>query len=182
MNVPIRDASPFEDSDAVFGRSNRLLRLIHDEDERALVLTLSAFAEESLGRLLKARLREGEAANALMEGFSAPLGTLSARTKACFALGLISRDQFIALDALRKIRNRFAHEWERCSLTDPDLSGLVQRMAPSRIDNHSTNDNERSSVKKSISCVLVELELLTSRIARTPEVHLHLSTKPLTPS
>ena len=50
-------------------------------DERALVLSLAAFAEEELRDLIKAYLMPGEAANKLLEGFSAPLGTLSARIR-----------------------------------------------------------------------------------------------------
>lgn len=40
---------------------------------------------------------------------NAPLGTLSARTKICFCLGLITELEFHEINTIRRIRNEFAH-------------------------------------------------------------------------
>jgi hypothetical protein len=77
-----------------------------------LVLSLAAFAEEALGALLKAFMTPSEATAQLIEGFNAPLGTFSSRIKAAYAIGLITKEQFLDLERLRKIRNEFAHSWK----------------------------------------------------------------------
>ena len=98
-----------------FDAYNRLNDIMRELDERGLVLTLAAFAEEALGELLRQFMLPGDAADALISGFNAPLGTLSARIKAAFALGLITERQQENLDRLRRIRNEFAHSWEPIS-------------------------------------------------------------------
>ena len=76
---------------------------------------MAAFAEDILGQLIGSYLLDVKAAEDLLYGFNPPLGTLSARIKAGYALGVISEPQFSDLEHLRKIRNEFAHNWDRCS-------------------------------------------------------------------
>jgi len=70
--------SRLNEDDPTFGEINLLLRTLRALDERGLILVLGAFAEESLAELLKVYMRPG-ASKPLLEGFNAPLGTLSAR-------------------------------------------------------------------------------------------------------
>jgi hypothetical protein len=172
------------EKDEVFGQFNRLLHLTKEVDERGLVLSMAAFAEESLARLLRAYLRPGKAADDLVDGFSAPLGTFSARIKAAYALGLLSNEQMADLDLLKKIRNEFAHNWEGCNFEVERIKSLVLEMNPSRI-----HPEEPKTLKRkfhySITCNLVELEYLISTLGQgkrsVPVVAAHLSTKPPVP-
>ena len=59
---------------------NLLLKNTSKESDRGLVLSMSAFMEESLGLVLKKYLKDVPATTELIEGFNAPLGTFSART------------------------------------------------------------------------------------------------------
>jgi len=61
---------------------NSLFESLHEHDDRGLVLTIAAFAEDTLERLLLDYLRGPAQANELINGFNAPLGTFSARIKA----------------------------------------------------------------------------------------------------
>ncbi len=81
----------------VFGPLNRLTDTLHDHDERGLMLSLAAFAQEALGRLIEAFVLPVEASKDLLTGFNAPLGTFSSRIKASYALGLINEEQFRCL-------------------------------------------------------------------------------------
>jgi len=108
---------------------NRLLATLEHLDERGLVLTLAAFAEECLGALLSAFMLRNKAAEKLLEGFNAPLGTLSARIQASFALGLITDEQYGDLERLRRTRNEFAHSWRAISLDNQKLSMLIDGIA-----------------------------------------------------
>ena len=53
----------------------------------------------------------------MVEGGSAPLGTLSARINAAYVLGLVSAAEYDDLCTIRRIRNEFAHKLH-ASFTD----------------------------------------------------------------
>src|SRR5690606_22499145 len=111
--------------DPVFGALNEISRLLRNLDDRGLVLSLSAFAEDALGDLVGECMAPVEASKRLLEGFNAPLGTFSSRIKASLALGLISSEQYRDLEHLRKIRNEFAHDWRPVDLTAKAIAGHV---------------------------------------------------------
>lgn len=87
--------------DDVFGSLNQLTQSLHNLDERGLVLSLAAFAEDALGLLLKAYMLPITSTHQLIDGFNAPLGTFSSRIKAAYSLGLIESEQFEDLEHLR---------------------------------------------------------------------------------
>jgi len=62
-----------------------------------------------LEEVLRSFLLEGAATKSLFEGPNAPLSTFSAKSSATRALGLISRSEYQDIEAVRKIRNAFAH-------------------------------------------------------------------------
>lgn len=178
-----KQVAPEHDSekDEVFGQFNRLLSLTAEEDERGLVLSMAAFSEECLSRLLHGYLRPGKPANDLIEGFNAPLGTFSARIKAAYAMGLLSSEQMADLELLKKIRNEFAHNWEGCNFEAEKIKSWVLEMNPSRFHPDEPKTLQ-SKFHFSITCVLVEIQHLLSTLGsgkRTvPVVAAHLFTKP----
>lgn len=171
--------SPHEDE--VFGKVNRLMHLTRDEDERGLALSVAAFAEDCLGRLIGAYLRDGSQSKDLIEGFNAPLGTLSSRIKAGFALGLLTEDQYRDLELARKIRNEFAHKWEGCTFEQQNIKDWIAAMTHSRIAAQAATSS-REKFYSSMTCVLVELEALLGDLGRRtrkiPVVAFHLSRTP----
>jgi len=156
---------PIDDRDDGFGGLNVLMRSLDKLDDRGLVLSLAAFAEEILGALLKAFFVPSDAATQLLEGFNAPLGTFSARIKAAYALGLVTKDQFLDLERLRKVRNDFAHSWVPLSLEHPKLAAAVNAMSYSRLDERFPKTLSQK-IKTSIGGLLVELGVAASQIAR----------------
>lgn len=103
--------------------------------------------------------------NSLVEGFNAPLGTFSSRIKAAYALGLLTKDQFLDLERLRKIRNEFAHTWKSVSLSKQKVAALIDNMSFSRIENHFP-DTLKEKVRSSMSCVLIEIRSSTHQIQK----------------
>jgi hypothetical protein len=151
--------------DETFGEFNALTKLLHNLDDRGLVLSLSAFAEDLLGVLLKTFMLPSDSTSILLEGFNAPLGTFSARIKAAHSLGLVNELQFHDLELLRKVRNEFAHTWRSIDLLKPKISSLIKQMNFSRIDDHfpeTPNDKLRSS----IICLLLELRSTANLISK----------------
>lgn len=156
---------PHVPEDEVFGGINQLTRSLRDYDDRGLVLSLAAFAEEALGELLKAFMTPSEATAQLIEGFNAPLGTFSSRIKAAYAIGLITKEQFLDLERLRKIRNEFAHSWKPVDISKQKVAALIEGMAFSRIDDHFP-DTPSEKIRSSMSCLLVELRVSTQQIQK----------------
>jgi DNA-binding MltR family transcriptional regulator len=151
-------------------RLNSLFESIHEHDERSMVLTIAAFAEDTLGLLLLVYMRQEKQAKELVNGFNAPLGTFSARIKAAFVLGLMRKDHYEALEILRKIRNEFAHNWEGVSLDREDIRNHVAKLSRSRFEEILIADGEkydapdRVRLTQKMSDVLGDLRLLAKNL------------------
>ena len=72
-------------------------------------MVATAMIDDLIGRAIAARLVDAPEVGILLDGFNAPLGSLSARIVAAFGLGVISKPEFDDLQIIRKIRNDFAH-------------------------------------------------------------------------
>lgn len=153
------------DKDNLFNDLNKLNSYLGNLDERGLILSLAAFSEDSLGKMLLTFMLDNKASKELIEGFNAPLGTFSSRIKACFSLGLITEGQYKDLELLRKIRNKFSHSWENISINDKDISQQIQNLSFSRVDFEYPKNNYEK-LKKSISCLLIEIKVTTSQIKK----------------
>lgn len=154
---------PAADKRDGFADFNRLNSRLSGLDERGLVLSLSAFAEDSLGELLRVFMRDHPAVAALLDGFNAPLGTFSARIKAAVALGLITPDQFADLENLRKIRNKFSHTWDDVSFEDQDIKGRIEKFSFSNFDDNFPSTSFEK-IKSSITSVLIEIRVTINEI------------------
>ncbi len=162
MTVSRKNEHP-KDEDGVFGPLNRLTNTLRDHDERGLILSLAAFAEEALGRLIEAFMLPVQASKDLLTGFNAPLGTFSSRIKASYALGLINEEQFKDLEYLRKIRNEFAHSWEHVSLTQDKLAALANNMSFSYLDD-AFPETSADKVRTSITALLTDISSMAQQI------------------
>ncbi|UXC90522.1 MltR family transcriptional regulator [Sphingobium sp. RSMS] len=146
-----------------FDEFNRLNARLRDLDDRGLVLSLAAFADDSLRELLRAFMRVGAAANQLLDGFNAPLGTFSARIKAAHALGLLTDDQFDDLENLRKIRNAFSHTWEAINFEAAQVKDRILNLSYSSIDDEYPA-TLADRLRTSIAAILIELRVVTNNI------------------
>lgn len=151
------------EEDNTFGPLNRLTGTLRDHDDRGLILSLAAFAEEALGRLIEAFMLPVQASKDLLAGFNAPLGTFSSRIKASYALGLINEEQFKDLEYLRKIRNEFAHAWEHVSLSQEKLASMVRNMSFSYLDDDFP-ETSADKVRTSITALLTDLSSMAQQI------------------
>lgn len=154
-----------EDEDRVFGGINQLNKVLHELDERGLILSLAAFAEDSLGTLLMAFMLPTDATRQLLEGFNAPLGTFSSRIKAAYSLGLIDKGQFEDLEHLRKIRNEFAHTWQPITFADPRIVGHIKAINYSNVDDEFP-ETPLVKVRTALSSLLVEMQSATHQIEK----------------
>jgi mannitol operon repressor len=92
------------------------------ETERGAALAAAAFVDDLLQQTLGAFLLDTDSAFELVNGVNVPLGTISSRTDAAHAMGLISEEEKKECDLIRKIRE-FAHK-VRMSFDDKRVQGL----------------------------------------------------------
>lgn len=82
---------------------------IRDQTELGQVLIVAAYLDEQLLRMLQWFMVEGRVSSDLDSGPSSPLGTFSGKIHLAYALGLIDDEEQRSIQAIRKIRNEFAH-------------------------------------------------------------------------
>lgn len=158
-----KTAKPRSEREDIFSDLNRLNSMISGLDERALVLSLAAFAEDALRDLIEAFLMKGASAEKLLDGFNAPLGTLSARLRMADALGLLTPHQTNDLERLRKIRNEFAQNWLPVSFADQKIASHIGALNFHSVDDEFP-ESAREKVQTSISTLLLEIRVTTNRI------------------
>jgi DNA-binding MltR family transcriptional regulator len=166
---------------------NRFLSLVGAQDDRAMVLSLATFIEDTQGRLLIAYFRDCKATRDLVEGFSAPLGTLGSRTKAVYSFGLVTEAQYKDMEILRKVRNQFAHNWEGVSLARNDIQALIGQLSGYTIDQKEIIGGNREEILGTLSSCCMELQIFVGRLIskkteKAPDVSHRLTTiKPTGP-
>lgn len=96
------------------------------ESDRGITLVIAAYIEECLRRVLEAALIEDKSTLGLFEGPYAPFGTLSGKTQAAFVMGLITRSERDRIDAVRRVRNVFAHE-ASASFDHPEIKKICNK-------------------------------------------------------
>ncbi len=79
------------------------------ESDRGYVLFLAAQMDIYLREVLESFLVKHSSVTELFDGPYAPFGSFSGKIKAAFVLGLITREEAARVDAVRKVRNVFAH-------------------------------------------------------------------------
>jgi len=118
-------------SDYVETRNEELMKVIQssaDESDRGLTLILAAHIEDCLRRILESVLLNTKELKELFDGPYAPFGSLSGKTQAAFLLGLITRDEKERIDAVRRVRNVFAHHWN-ASFDHPEVVKVCNKPA-----------------------------------------------------
>ena len=107
---------------------SRFLEEFQKESDRGAALVGAALIDHKLADTLRALMVKSKIVNELMDSASAPLGTLSARIKLAFALGLIDAHELNECEIIRKVRNEFAHAVHGLSFADNKVSALCDRL------------------------------------------------------
>ena len=150
---------------------NKFMNTVRNWDDRAVVLAVASFAEEALGEFLLAYFIDCDQTRALLNGFGAPLGTFSARIKFGFAIGVLNREQHDDLDIARRVRNKFAHNWQGITVEDDSVRDLVKGMFCHKIGlggrlvpGMEKSDTTRDRLLTAIMTICIELTILTSEL------------------
>jgi DNA-binding MltR family transcriptional regulator len=103
---------------------------MQESSERGFVILGTAYLDEAVRQLLGAFLvdDEGKQGELLDGGGRAPLGAFGSRIEAAYLLGLISREEYEDLNALREIRNQYAHALHGITLDNDYLRSRVGKL------------------------------------------------------
>ena len=100
------------DEDLALQKTDELLSILkctNGESDRGITLIIAAHIDELLRRIIESFLIDSNEVEQLFEGPYAPFGSLSGKTKAAYVMGLITKNEFNKIDAVRGVRNIFAH-------------------------------------------------------------------------
>ena len=90
-----------------------ILRELQSESDRAAGIVATSLVENAMENAIRARLLPvSKAHNGKLFGDRGPLGTFSAKIDLGFSLGLFGKAALSDLHNIRRIRNRFAHDFD----------------------------------------------------------------------
>lgn len=100
---------------------------LNNENDRGIALIGAAYIDTALKSLLEASMAgDIGVAQMLFEGPNAPLGTFSSRIILAYGLGHIGPNYFATLNAIRTVRNAFAHLRRRLEFEDPEIRVIIE--------------------------------------------------------
>src|ERR1700730_7827558 len=94
-----------------------------EDSDRGFVIFVAAQVDQYLRKLFEAVLVDGSLVRDLFDNAFAPLSSLSGKTRMAFVLGLITRSEMNRIDALRRVRNVFAHD-VKADFEHPDVQKI----------------------------------------------------------
>ena len=94
----------------------------HSESDRATAVLGAALLDEKLLQLLETFFVDDKAQVDLLLQTEQPLGSLGARIRIAYCLGLITRNHFDTLTIIKGIRNAFAHQLHGLSFATPSIA------------------------------------------------------------
>lgn len=155
----------------IFDDFNKFTKILSSENDRGAALCSGGFIEKSLEAILKAFMVDNKSTQDIIEGFSAPIGTWSAKMKLAHSLGLIDDEMYSRLNLIRKIRNEFAHTWEVVSFEKQNIRQLllsipVPAMLKDLEAKSLVSTVPRKRFNNIVSCTLIELQYLPEMILR----------------
>ena len=99
-----------------------------------------------------------------------PLSSFSAKIEFCFRLGVISETLKDDLNALRKMRNKYAHDLNDISLEDPEMSEIINKilakcpMIEHNSKNGSPEPTNRKRIEGFVGAVLITLNNMVLKL------------------
>lgn len=98
------------------------LQMLKQESDKGAVLIASGLFEEALRELITKHLYPClDKRDPLFSGDGSALGTFEARIEIAYRLGLLNSEMRRHLNLFRKLRNEFAHNIYKTSLTEADV-------------------------------------------------------------
>jgi DNA-binding MltR family transcriptional regulator len=105
----------------------------HKESDRAAAILAASFLEAYLAQFLKEFMIDDQrVCNELLNGYG-PLATFSALRECAYAFGHIGEKTRNDIKYITKIRNEFAHNFERNSFSDTPIPDLCKNLSTAKM-------------------------------------------------
>lgn len=127
------------------------------ESDRGVALVAASMIDERLSEILTAFLTDSRISQDLLSGFNAPLGTLSSRASAAYALGLIQENEFKEINLIRKIRNEFGHDWQPRSFETGIVADLCKQLPWLDPAEYEKGATQRNRFNSAVAILLTDL-------------------------
>jgi len=143
------------------------LKEFQDETDRGAALVGAALLDQKLADTLRGFMVKSPAADELLDGGAASIGSFSARIKAAFALGLIDVHERHECDLIRKVRNEFAHRTHGTTFADSKISALCNALESDLPGGASSFDgNARAIFINAVVLTVLRLTYRSEYVAR----------------
>jgi len=112
----------------------RIIELMFESD-RGCVLIAAAWIDDAVAKYLKESFEDGSSADSakafaeLSTGFKAPLSDAWARETLLLAIGAIDKRIADSLRAVRRLRNKYAHQFTAAVLTDHEVDEVMKHLS-----------------------------------------------------
>ena len=119
------NSEPLDPDKRFIDALNQELQSVKDH---GFVLILTSIIEDLLKQAIERRLLPSPKENKdmLFDGPNSPLGSLSSRITVAYRTGVINKQMYDNLHRVRRIRNKFAHEFETSHLGSDTVNDLVK--------------------------------------------------------
>jgi hypothetical protein len=144
------------------------------ESDRAMAVLAFGYLEDQLTAALAYNFKDlsRDLRDELMGSMFKPLGSVSARLKVCLAFGWLSKATYDTVDALRDIRNGFAHGKRAHDFSEKAVSDRLQRFDLST-DEHighlipaTLTLRQRFLLLSSAYAIYLPLEIIASKVCQ----------------
>lgn len=96
--------------------------VLNDEPDFSVVVVSCAYLDACLGSILEKYLLQCTVSTKLLDARTGVLGTFTARSDTCYALGLVSKRVYQDLLVLAELRNQVAHHHLMLSFSTPAIA------------------------------------------------------------
>lgn len=132
----------------------------HLESDRGFAVLVGSFVEHALGTFLTHRIADKDIAEKLF-GPVGPLSSFSQRIIVAYAFGLLSKEQYQDLEAIRQARNEFAHNPLHANFQSPEVQKHTKRMSHYEADlPEGTGSLQRNRLAYEFTCASLLFTLL----------------------
>lgn len=137
-----KDPELAKDTEESFEHRSQLL----SETDRGMCLLAVGKIDTVLMEILQKKLLGTKSLKRDLFGSNGPLGTLSSRLKLSYSLGILSQSHYREADAIRQIRNKFAHSDKPINFDSLEIVELSNNLKSIKVQ-----DSEKSNRDKFIS-------------------------------
>ena len=148
--------------------------LYENESERGQAILAGCEIDDLLAEFLSISLRDNKGKDFLTKGTLSPMSSMAAKSALCFSLGLIDETEYQAIDALRKIRNHFAHNKnarysdDRVVSLEHSLNKAVSETYDPQMDAMTKDARSRFTLSFIVLVIRLRTRLAQARKTRFP--------------